>query len=389
MISCHPLPFIGDKETLPFSLSHNITLAAQETSHHVPLLSRLLHTGNRFVAELQKCGQNFLNCAYIVIKKVEASVDSKLDKRPVQVVTFLPKVDRIIAVGDVHGDLDAIRKVLRLSRVIGSNGEWTGNRTFLVQLGDILDRGDSEREVLKFLEDLDSQASKQGGRVISLLGNHEVMNVDLDFRYVTPGGFHSFTRKTYELEQGYLEKTVPRAYQETIKQLPDFMRPRALALRPGGPTTLRYLSKNPVVLVIGDSVFVHAGLNSSHIYFGLEEINTATRDWLLGKTEKPEILRGRTSPIWTRIYSYPFLPSDAEECLELCSTLDKIPAKRMIVGHTPQAHINAACKGRVWRIDTGLSQAYGGNIEALEITKKGVKVLRLKQKKKKEISSSL
>lgn len=245
-----------------------------------------------------------------------------------------------------------------------------------------MDRGDQEREVLRYLEEINSQAMKQGGKVITLLGNHEIMNVELDFRYVTPNGFTAFTRKTHELEQGYNEKNIPRAYQEIIRQLPEFMKARALALRPGGPTTLRYLSKSPIVLVVGDNVFVHAGLNNEHVTFGLDEMNTSTRNWLLGKSEKPDILRGRFSPVWTRIYSYPNLAVDSEECRELCSTLDKIPAKRMIIGHTPQSHINAACKSRVWRIDTGLSSAYGGDIETLEITKKGIKVLRWKDKRK-------
>ncbi|GJQ09165.1 hypothetical protein GpartN1_g5245.t1 [Galdieria partita] len=366
--------------TLPFPLvkkQAGSTLNKRQKSSLFPFFSWICGTLEKTRKTLESIR---LTTKLACIRSVLATTEQRNQHRDVDIVTYYPSAERIIAIGDVHGDLQSLQSALRLSKVVGVGGEWTGGRTLVVQLGDVLDRGDQERQVLQYLEELNLQASRQGGRVVSLLGNHEVMNVELDFRYVTPVGFSAFTRKTNELEQGYYEKSVPRAYQEMIKQLPDFMKARALALRPGGPTTVRYFSKSPVVLVVGDNVFVHAGLNNEHVDFGLDEINNSTTNWLLGKADKPDILRGRFSPVWTRIYSYPNLALDSEECHELCSTLDKIPAKRMIVGHTPQSHINAACKARVWRVDTGLSTAYGGNIETLEITRKGVKVLKWKSR---------
>jgi hypothetical protein len=369
--------------TIPFPLEKKHTPSVvYDTKSTKPCFSSLYSLVHSAIESTRTTFDSFRVATKLaVVRAVQASIEQKDQLKGVDTVTYLPRAERIIAVGDVHGDLRSLQEALRISRVVGAGSEWIGGRTLVVQLGDILDRGDEEREVLQYLEDLNVKASKHGGRVVTLLGNHEIMNVELDFRYVTPAGFSTFARKTNELEHGYNEKSVPKTYQEIINQLPDFMKARALALRPGGPTTIRYFSKSPVVLVVGDTVFVHAGLNNEHVAFGIDQINASTKNWLLGKADKPDILRGRFSPVWTRIYSYPNLAVDSEECKELCSALDKIPAKRMIVGHTPQSHINSACKARVWRIDTGLSSAYGGNIETLEITKKGVKVLKGKNKR--------
>jgi hypothetical protein len=76
--------------------------------------------------------------------------------------------------------------------------------------------------------------------------------------------------------------------------------------------------------------------------------------------------------VWMRDYSERRLLPGSEACRTLAETLKMINVRRMIVGHTPQEFgINAACAGRVWRIDTGMSAAYGGVPEALEISKRG------------------
>ena len=98
--------------------------------------------------------------------------------------TYYPAADRIIAIGDVHGDARALRSCLSMSNLIDEHGNWVGGNTHLVQVGDIFDRGNEERQCLNILLTLKKQAEAAGGAVTIMLGNHEQMNADLDFDYV-------------------------------------------------------------------------------------------------------------------------------------------------------------------------------------------------------------
>ncbi len=57
-----------------------------------------------------------------------------------------------MAIGDLHGDLDKAKRAMRLAGLIDQQDRWAGGRTVCVQVGDILDRGDSELRILYFLE---------------------------------------------------------------------------------------------------------------------------------------------------------------------------------------------------------------------------------------------
>lgn len=110
--------------------------------------------------------------------------------------TFVSAPDRrIVAVGDLHGDLSKARWALNMAGVLSSDGRdlWTGGETVLIQLGDILDRGEDEIAILSLLRSLDMQARGEGGAVFQVNGNHETMNVEGDFRYVDSGGFDECT----------------------------------------------------------------------------------------------------------------------------------------------------------------------------------------------------
>src|SRR5690242_4946969 len=95
-----------------------------------------------------------------------------------------PATGRVVAVGDLHGDLTATRAALRVAGVFDPHDSWIGGTTTLVQTGDVLDRGDDEQAIIDLLERLETEAAAAGGAVIWLLGNHELMNAAGDFRYV-------------------------------------------------------------------------------------------------------------------------------------------------------------------------------------------------------------
>jgi hypothetical protein len=170
--------------------------------------------------------------------------------------------------------------------------------------------------------------------------------------YVTAGGFRAF-RGVAGLELSRPE----------VQKYPSHARARAAAFLPGGPYA-QVLAERPVVAVVGENVFVHGGLLPKHVEHGVDRINRQTARWMRGEAPFPEVLSDRQSPVWLRRYS---LGADAEGCRRASRALEELGAKRMIVGHTVQTHINSACGGRVWRIDVGMSSHYGGPVQALEI----------------------
>src|SRR5579864_4282595 len=107
-------------------------------------------------------------------------------------------VERIVAVGDVHGDYDQLEAVLKTAGLIDAQGNWAGGKTHLVQTGDILDRGPDSRKCMDLLMRLEKQAEEAGGYVHALIGNHEAMNVYGDLRYTSPGEFAAFRDEEFE-----------------------------------------------------------------------------------------------------------------------------------------------------------------------------------------------
>ena len=267
---------------------------------------------------------------------------------------------RIVAVGDLHGDLDAARRALRLAGAVDEQDRWIGGDMILVQTGDVLDRGDDEPDIFSLLERLHVEAPAAGGAVHLLNANHELMNARLDFRYVTEDGFADYADTPYTVD-------------EELAALPEAQRGRAAAFRPGGPMA-RKLAERPVILILGETVFVHGGVLPEHVDHGIELWNIEVRNWLLGEGSAPDGVHTSRSPTWNRLYSD--APGDSAAAV-LDSVLDRLGVERMVMGHTVQdAGVTAHCSGRAWCIDTGMAAHYGGPVEVLEIVGDEVTILR-------------
>ena len=271
-----------------------------------------------------------------------------------------PAPDRVVAIGDLHGDLDHARRALRLAGAIDEHDQWVGGRLVVVQTGDEIDRGDDYRSILDHVEEWKRQAAAAGGEFVALLGNHEIMNASLDFRYVTPGGFAAFS----SFDGG----------GRAITALAPMAQGRAAAFRPGGPYAALE-ARRPLVVKLGETVFVHGGILQKHVAYGLDRMNDELDAWLSGnRRDPPSIVVAEDGPVWTRAYS---AEGDTPACSELSATLATLGARRMVVGHTVQrGGANSACDGAVWRIDVGLSRFFGGPIEVLEIRGGEAHVLR-------------
>jgi hypothetical protein len=272
---------------------------------------------------------------------------------------------RLVAIGDVHGDVDATRRALRLASVVDDRDRWTGGDTVVVQTGDQLDRGDDEEAILDLLDNVGREAKAAGGAVVVLNGNHEVMNVLGDFRYVTEDGFRDFADgKGADLSAA------------SVVQTPEHMRGRAAAFAPGGPVAKR-LAQRSIAAIVGDTAFAHGGILPEHVA-GLVKLDADVREWMAGKAGDSAAratigaIMDQEGPVWTRVYA-----DDGDEvCKRLDRALAAMDAKRMVVGHTPQkTGITSACDGRLWRIDVGLAKHYGGPMQVLEIRGEQVTVL--------------
>ena len=235
---------------------------------------------------------------------------------------------RIVAVGDLHGDLEASMAVLTMAGVVDAAGAWTGEDAILVQTGDTTDRGPDSKGVLELMRRLQTEAPTAGGQVVPLLGNHEVMNLVGDWRYVSPADVEGF---------GGAEA-------------------RAAALGADGDLGA-WLRTLDMVAVVDRVVFVHGGVDPEHAKLGVEGING-----LLGTAEA----MASTSPIWFRGY---LQDPEPEACKMLEEALVALAAERMVVGHTTQksGEIAHRCNGRLLGIDTGISAHYGQNLAAVEI----------------------
>jgi hypothetical protein len=262
---------------------------------------------------------------------------------------------RVVAIGDVHADLGALRLALRTAGAIDARDRWIGGALTIVQLGDMIGRSDQEREVLDFMFDLQRRAKEGGGTVYALLGNHEIFGGRLDNQAVGPNPFPAW-------------ENVPglRLEDPRLRHLPPFARARGAALMPGGPYARR-LAELPVILKLGQTVFVHGGIVPRWAQYGVDRINREVRDWLLGQRDEPDSALGVDDGdrvMWTRQFSASVTPAD---CAQLTESLKILGARRMIVAHTVHEEITARCDERVWAIDVGMSRAYGGHVEVLEI----------------------
>jgi hypothetical protein len=265
--------------------------------------------------------------------------------------TKITDFNRILVIGDLHADYDMTLQLFKKFNIINNNKKWIGGDTYVVQLGDQVDgkgRGhddaEGEQQVLDLLDDLNIQAEAYQGGVFSLIGNHELMNVQGDFRYASNSDISSDGG-----EEARLKKYTP-----------------------GGILAKRLACSRNVILKIDDIIFVHAGISkelSEDIRNNnIELINTTMRDFFLNKIDSnnknvQKYLLNNKGLLWDRSLG-------KSENSEVCSRINYLNIGHIIVGHTPQKNINSICGNKIWRTDIGLSKAMGNNhFQILEIVK--------------------
>jgi hypothetical protein len=312
-------------------------------------------------------------------------------------------IHRIVAVGDLHGDFAAWRAIARAAGLTDSRGRWTGGETVLVQTGDVVDRGPDGRKIIEDLMRLQREAGRARGRVVALVGNHEAMIMTGDLRYVSAADFAAYAdskservrQTTYEANKTQLETAFrqkdPAMTSEAIKAAwlaatPPGALEHQAAWSPTGRIG-RWVIGNPAVALIDGNLFLHGGIGPAYAHVTLDEMNRRVAAALAAKATAPEaIINDPAGPLWYRglvmpeaeapaapgaeasealAPSTPTPPSVAEQLSEVLAAFN---AKRMVIGHTPILSGIAMLEGgRLVRIDTGISSAYGGKLTYLEI----------------------
>lgn len=298
---------------------------------------------------------------------------------------------RIVSVGDLHGDYASTELILRAMGIMGEHGEWIGGDTIFVQTGDVCDRGDHSGEIYRALFRLQDEAPCQGGQVILLFGNHDILNLAGEFDFAgddetaslagmdaagLSDGEHAARTRVFAPD-GWVGRGLRRRGQAAalLGKEAGFQQP--LLFVHGGlmHRTVAMLQSlcevsfeelaaaeilGPTVVDILNSV-VHRYLSGT-----AEEVNS-----FVNCNEEPcrEIF-GEFGPFWCRELAM----GDAGPT-ELQATLDVLGAIRMVVGHTPQRNgeVRHWYGGRLVLTDTLISAAYTGtpHLSALEITADG------------------
>jgi hypothetical protein len=204
-------------------------------------------------------------------------------------VTSATSLERVVAIGDIHGDLTDFVAILRQTGLIDDNRQWVAGRTVLVQTGDVVDRGPRTRQCLDLLMELERQATKQNGKVIALLGNHEAMAMMGDLRYVSPEDYQGFaTEQSPEVREqayrDYLDFVADSHHQRAAAPAEQTTREKWMVEHPPGfferrdafsPQGVygRWLRQHDAVARVGDVLFVHGGLNPDIPFRDIPELN--------------------------------------------------------------------------------------------------------------------
>lgn len=282
-------------------------------------------------------------------------------------------VERIVAIGDVHGDYNRFVELLRRAELIGVKNAWRGGAAHLVVLGDFLDRGRDSRRVMDLLIDLQSQAQGAGGRVHALLGNHETMNIYGDLRYVSRQDFEAYrTPESKALRESALKRALEEQKAEgaTPVELRGFREKfeaghplgwieHRLAFLPTGKYG-RWLRDQNVMIRINEYLFVHGGISPKYALASRKEVNQRVREELM---DSSKLTGGMTTdesgPLWYRGLAQ--LPQNEPGLVaHINQTLQTQQARHIVIGHTPSAAIMPRFGGRVITIDVGLSSFFGG-----------------------------
>ncbi|NVK21954.1 MAG: metallophosphoesterase [Kangiellaceae bacterium] len=342
-------------------------------------------------------------------------------------------------VTDVHGDYHTLIKLLRHAKIIDHNNQWIAKSSQLISLGDNLDRGPDSRKVLDLWIDLEQQAKKAGGQFLMVLGNHEVMNIRGDLRYVALEEFAAFqdmedTSYRQQIYQDFLIDTKQQDNPESKKAFLELYPPGFFGLvqaySPSGYYG-QWLVNKPVALHFQERLFAHGGYSQQllDLELGLDELNQQFQQDIINyanlyreltdaglfkhyhsKRDRHKIAQAlindedltnqldsqtvkkkaadfvkasnslvfnRFGPTWYRgnVYCHQYAEQQVID-----NTLKRFNAKQILVGHTPDSSrlVRSRFNDTFIMLDTGMLQShYQGNPSLVRIVNEQLSVINL------------
>jgi hypothetical protein len=267
-------------------------------------------------------------------------------------------VDSVIVIGDTHGMYDALLDGLGRAGLIDEAGRWSGGRRHLVLAGDLMDRGPDVAALLWLVYRLEHEAARAGGHVHVLLGNHEIMVMMGDVRYVHPK-----------------EAEVARWHGLPYDRMYD-VRSSLIG---------RWLASKPGVVRIGSAVITHGGLSAEHGRQGLRALDDSLRhfmseelfyrwaDTTYAVTVDSAALARRDNFFWSPesiFWHRAYVQSDTLQA-ELDAALSGAGGELLVVGHTAVDSIHERYGGRLLPAHT---LRFGG--EVVLLVREGERYLR-------------
>lgn len=261
--------------------------------------------------------------------------------------------DKILALSDIEGNFDALRKLLQANGVIGQDYKWTFGKGHLVVSGDMFDRGNQVTECLWLIYSLEEQAKESGGYVHYILGNHEIMNLSGDVRYVQPKYLNNTTL--------ILKESYGTLFGENSE-------------------LGRWLRTKNIIEKVGGTLFVHGGISEdiNNTSLSVDQINQLARPYYgqmdNARNANDETLRllygspsSSSSPFWNRTYYAKEGSAKKTSDKQIDSTLQKFGVRKIVTGHTiiePGDKVTAHYNNKVINTDTEHAE---GKSEALLI----------------------
>lgn len=284
-----------------------------------------------------------------ILNKNFVSLPFPITVREEKVITpkyHFEDVPKIAAISDLHGQYDVMIKLFQANKIIDDNLAWSFGDGHLVITGDVLDRGDQVTEIIWYLYQLEQQAEEAGGKLHMLLGNHELMVMTGDVRYI---------HKKYR----YTTALAKRMYQDLFNEK---------------SVLGSWLRTKPVSITINGIAFLHAGFSQELLETGvtIDKVNNTFRNQLIG-VPPGQIMQDSTlialyaekGPLWYRGYldMENFTKDDANDVLK---TLD---VKHIVVGHSSMQSIVSLFDNRIFMIDSSIKFGKTGEILLWEDSK--------------------
>lgn len=230
---------------------------------------------------------------------------------------------KMLVISDIEGNFKGFKSILYGNNIVDEKLKWNFGNNHLVLVGDFFDRGLNVTECLWLIYKLEEDAEKQGGKVHFILGNHEMMNMKGQRKYVRDKYIENSDTLKLDYEKWYFKNS----------ELGKWLRTKNGAEK------------------IGNLLFVHAGIRKDFPEnYSLQQINdnirnTIDKNFDKGK-QKEDIFIGNESPIWYRGIS-----TEKEAQKDIDKTLERFKSDKMIVGHTIVDKIKYLYNGKVIDID--------------------------------------